>query len=126
MKNGLTLKLDTSKTGIEAIFRPYQIEMIKIVIASKEIGSAAIAKKVCDIEGIKISRAMTIQFMNSLVDHELAFFREVSGKGGYGKLYRIPFSIEEFNNKIVEMFCLKMLEAFPEIEWLKTIWEVNR
>ena len=123
MKNGLTLKLDTSKTGIDAIFKPYQIEAIKIVIDSKEIGSGALHKKINEHEGIKISRAMTIQFMNALVDQELAFFREVPGKGGYGKLYRIPFPLEEFNEIVVKMFCLKLSEAFPDIEWLKTIWE---
>ena len=126
MKNGLTLKVNTSKNGIEAIFRPYQTVAIGIVIDSKEIGSRALHKKINEFKGIKISRAMTIQFMNSLVDHELAFFKEVPGKGGYGKLYRIPFTLEEFNNKIVEIFCLKMHEAFPEIEWLKTVWIVNQ
>jgi len=123
MKNGLTLKVVTNKSGIDAVFRPYQIETIKIVIDSKEIGSGALHKQVNEIEGIRISRAMIIQFMNTLVDQDLAFFREVPGKGGYGKLYRIPFPFEEFSENVVKLFCLKLSEAFPDIDWLKTIWE---
>lgn len=110
MKNGLTLKVNTNKNGINAIFKPYQIEAIKIVIDSKEIGSRALYKKINEIEGVHISRAMTIQFMNLLVDHELAFFREEPGKGGYGKLYRIPFPLEEFNDMIVKLFLDKIRE----------------
>jgi len=123
MKNGLTLRLDTSKKGIRAVFKPWQNEAVNLLLEANEEHSSAEMHFRLTNQDFKISRASVIFFLNGLVLAKLATFREQSSKGGYKRIYKIVETREEFNNKIVEIFCLKMLEAFPDIEWLKTIWE---
>jgi len=126
MRNGLTLRLDTRKNGIDAVFKPWQYGAVNILLEANEEHSSAEMLFRLTNQDFKISRASVIFFLNRLVLAKLATFREMSSKGGYKRLYKIAETREEFNNKIVEIFCLKMLEAFPDIEWLKTIWIVNQ
>ena len=126
MKSSLTLRLDTSKKGIEAVFKPWQYRAVNFLLeAHEEHSSAEMHKKLIKFDYV-ISRASVIFFMNGLVLAKLATFREQSSKGGYKRIYKIAETREEFNNRIVEIFCLKMYEAFPDIEWLKTVWIVNQ
>lgn len=122
MKPILMLRLDTRKSGIDAVFKPYQVGIIQHLVDDGEHGSGLMYKKLLK-DGIKISRASVIFFMDSLVAQGLATFREVSGKGGYGKIYKPKYGEGEFNEEIVKIFMLKLNEAFPYIEFLKTVWE---
>ena len=125
MKNGLTLRLDTSKNGIEAVFKPWQNEAVNILLEAQEEHSSAEMLFRLTNRDIKISRASVINFLDALSSLGLATMREESSKGGYKRIYKIADTREEFNNRIVTIFCLKLYEAFPDIEWLKTIWAVQ-
>ena len=126
MRNGLTLRLDTSKSGINAVFKPWQYEAVEILLEANEEHSSNEMHMRLMNRDFKISRASVIFFLNGLVLAKLATFREESSKGGYKRIYKIAETREEFNNRIVETFCLKLHEAFPEIDWLKTVWIVNK
>ena len=118
MKNGLTLKLDTRKNGIDAVFKPWQYEAVLALLdKNTEYSSREMHLELLRIK-FKISRASVIFFLNGLVLAKLATFREESAKGGYKRIYKIAETREEFNDKIVKIFCQKMHEAFPEIDWL--------
>lgn len=121
MKNGLTLKLDTSKTGINAVFKPWQNEIVNLLLEAHEEHSSNEMHTRLRAREFDISRASVINFLNALVSWNFATFREQSSKGGYKRIYKIAESRMEFNNRIAEIFCQKMHEAFPEIEWLKTV-----
>jgi len=123
MKNGLTLRLDTSKNGIEAVFKPWQNGAVNILLEANEEHSSAEMLFRLTNRDFKISRASVIHFLDGLFIAGLATRREKSSKGGYKGIYKIAETREEFNDKIVKIFCQKMHEAFPEIDWLKIIWE---
>ena len=122
MKNGFTLRLDTSKKGIEAVFKPWQTEAVNILLEANEEHSSNEMHMRLKNRDIKISRASVIFFLNGLVIAKLATMREESSKGGYKRIYKIADTREDFNDKIVKIFCQTMHEAFPEVEWLKTLW----
>jgi len=123
MRNGLTLRLDTSKEGIEAVFKPWQYGAVEILLeANEEHSSNEMHTRLLNRD-FKISRASVIFFLNGLVLAKLATFREESSKGGYKRIYKIPLTRTMFNDQIVNIFCQKLYEAFPDIEWLKEIWE---
>ena len=118
MRNGLTLRLDTSKEGIEAVFRPWQNEAVNLLVEAHEEHSSSEMHMRLRAREHDISRASVINFLNGLVLLKLVIYRKVSGKGGFKGIYKIAETREEFNDKIVKIFCQKMHEAFPEIDWL--------
>jgi len=125
MRNGLTLRLDTSKKGREAVFKPWQNEAVNLLLEAHEEHSSNEMHMRLRARDHDISRASVINFLDGLSEANLATKREESSKGGYKGIYQIAETREEFNNRIVEIFCMKMIEAFPDIEWLKEIWEVE-
>ena len=122
MRSSLTLRLDTSKTGIDAIFKPWQFEAVNILLEANEEHSSNEMHTRLTNRDFKISRASVIFFLNGLVIAKLATFREQSSKGGYKRIYQIAETREEFNNRIINIFGQKMHEAFPDSEWLKEVW----
>ena len=123
MRNGLNLRLDTRKKGIEAIFKLWQNEAVNILLEAQEEHSSNEMHTRLRAREYDISRASVINFLNGLSIAGLAEKREQSSKGGYKGIYKIAETREEFNDKIVNIFCQKLYEAFPNIEWLKEIWE---
>ena len=126
MRNGLTLRLDTSKNGIDAVFKPWQYGAVNILLEDNEEHSSAEMLFRLTNRDFKISRASVIFFLNGLVLAKLATFREQSSKGGYKRIYKIAETREDFNYKIVEIFCQKMHEAFPDVEWLKNLFREEK
>lgn len=118
MKKGLTLRLDTSKTGINAVFKPWQNEAVNLLLEAQEEYSSAEMHMALSSQGIKISRASVIFFLNGLVLARLATFREESSKGGYKRIYKIAETTQDFNARVVDIFLVTLHEAFPEVEWL--------
>jgi len=110
MKNGLTLRLDTSKNGIEAVFKPWQNGAVNILLEANEEHSSAEMLFRLKNRDFKISRASVIHFLDGLFIAGLATRREKSSKGGYKGIYKIAETREEFNTKIENIFLDKMLE----------------
>ena len=126
MKNGLTLKVDTSKIGIDAVFRPWQYEAVNLLFEANEEHSSNEMHMRLRSRGFDISRASVINFLYGLSDQGLATRREESAKGGYKGIYQITDSRFDFNDKIIKKICVTLHEAFPGHEWLKEIWEEER
>ena len=110
MRNGLILRLDTSKKGIETVFRPWQNEAVNLLVEAHEEHSSAEMLFRLTKQDFNISRASVINFMNGLVLLKLVIYREVTGKGGFRGIYKISRTRAEFNDKIENIFLDKMLE----------------
>lgn len=113
------MKLDTKLEGLGAIWKPYEIKSIDILLShEKRQSSGEVWLKVLE-SGIKISRASVIFFLNRLVDEGLADFTEETGKGGYHKLYGlIADDRYELGSIIIDRFLYKLWETFPESDKL--------
>ena len=117
MKNGLTLRLDTSKKGIEAVFKPWQYGAVNILLeANEEHSSNEMHTRLISRDFI-ISRASVINFLNGLVFAKLATFREESSKGGYKRIYKIAEKGHDFNARVIDIFLVKLHEAFPSFKF---------
>ena len=123
MKKEYALRLYTNRDGIEAVFKLWQNETVNILLEANEEHSSNEMHTRLRARDHDISRASVINFLNGLSKANLVTKREESAKGGYKGIYQITDSRHWFDDKVVKIFCLKMFEAFPTIEWLKDIWE---
>ena len=57
MRNGLTLRLNTSKDGIDAVFKPWQYGAVELLLEANEEHSSAEMLFRLTNQGFKISRS---------------------------------------------------------------------
>lgn len=114
-------KIETGKTGIEAVMKPYQYEIItKILNLGTGITTGEMhihLKKV----GIKISRASVITFLQKLEENGIVQFSEESGKGGMRRVYSKLLDFEEILKNMVDGVLNTILSAFPNGDYIKYI-----
>lgn len=120
------MKLETEIEGLLAIWRPYQIHIIEILLSVKNyrFSSGEVWKKTNARLGPddSISRASVIIFLNGLVQDGIADYTEETGKGGYRKMYKmIPETRTELTDQIVDKFLFQLYKIFPEHEKLKEL-----
>jgi hypothetical protein len=84
----MNLNLDLSETGLGMFFKPYQISSLELLWSSEEILSS---RQVWEQVNMRlpgsISRASIINFLNASVENGLLDYVEITGKGGYRRLY---------------------------------------
>jgi Fe2+ or Zn2+ uptake regulation protein len=83
-----SLKLDLSEIGMKMFFKSYQIAVLDVLFDNPDgLNSRQVWQKTNEAIPNTISRASIINFLNSLVDLEVLEYKEVSGKGGYQRIY---------------------------------------
>lgn len=88
-----SLKLDLSETGMKMFFKPYQIAVLEVLFQNPDgLNSRQVWQKTNEKIPNTISRASIINFLNSLADLEILEYKEVSGKGGYRRIYWHQYS----------------------------------
>ena len=116
------MKLDTTKQGINAVWKNYEAEAISYLLNMGEKGanSGAVFKHVLfmlEQAGGTISRASVIFFLNRLVSDGLANFTTRTGKGGYHRVYSlIDRTRTAFDASVIDKFLYKLWETYPENE----------
>ncbi|GAH31470.1 unnamed protein product, partial [marine sediment metagenome] len=120
-KKGWTMKL--AHEGFNILFADYEKAIIDLMLADplKAWGSSAMHKAV-RAQGIDISRASVIFYMNFLVDEGIAGFESATGKGGHHRLYSIPRTEDEVKNLIM----IKLLEGLGEALDVDMTWALER
>ncbi len=89
----MDLNLDLSETGLAMFFKPYQVASLVLLWNSDEnLSSRQVWEQVYEQLPGTISRASIINFLNASVDNGLLDFIEVTGKGGYRRLYSSKLS----------------------------------
>jgi len=114
------MKLDTSKPGLTAIFKTWQVPLVEKLLEGQPMISLEAYKFLeehdimADQKGRgTVSRASVINFLNSLVDQRLLDYDLETGKGGHRRVYRVILTREAFAHKIMGAFVEKLREAFP-------------
>jgi len=116
------MKLDTAKSGLEAVFREYEIQALNYLFSVKKpTGSGKVwtwineGSKWGQKPGNSISRASVILFLNRLVDEDLLAWKDATGKGGHHRLYVMELSRPEFAKKVIDKF-LNTLKTIKDQE----------
>jgi Fe2+ or Zn2+ uptake regulation protein len=99
----MDLNLDLSETGLEMFFKPYQIVSLDILWNSEEhLSSRQVWERANEQLSGTISRASIINFLNASVENGLLNYVEITGKGGYRRLYSSKLSKPETSTFLVE------------------------
>jgi Fe2+ or Zn2+ uptake regulation protein len=100
----MSLSLDLSETGLGMFFKPYQVLSLGILWNSEDrYSSRQVWEQVNQqLEGT-ISRASVINFLNDSVENGLLDFVEITGKGGYRRLYSSKLSKPETSQFLAEL-----------------------
>jgi len=102
------MKFDCEKKGLLTVFKPYQVEALKLVYENPEgYGSGKIWELCNERLPSPISRASYIFFSNDMVDDKVFTFRDRTGKGGHHRIYTPAFPtlgecLEYLRKKIIE------------------------
>ena len=120
----------TFKSGLETIFRDYQILSMKYLWGKKDKGAGSgevwlNVNKSLKEKGKEISRASIIFFLNDMVDHDILEYVEESGKGGYHRIYAPVYDEMGFREHLAKMLISKLRRDFPE-ETKTAIWKLQR
>jgi hypothetical protein len=117
------MKMDTNKDGLARIWNEYQQRTIFLLISRNNWNSGDIHAKL-EFEGIVVSRASVINFLNSLVDEGLVIFVEETGKGGHRKIYSlVEQHPRDFFNAVIDKFLYALWETFPDSKMSDVIKE---
>ena len=92
----MDLNLNLSETGMEMFFKPYQIASLELLWNNEEtLSSRQVWEQVNEELPGTISRASIINFLNASVENGLLNYTEITGKGGYRRLYSSKMSKPE-------------------------------
>lgn len=125
MIHGLTYNLDGQ--GLETIFRSWQIEVFETLWKNPELSSRQVFDDVSRVliasDGGTISRASVINFLNDMVNQKFLDYREISGKGGYKRIYRVNDKSRDEETFRVTLARLIMRHVSHEIIDMKFTWD---
>lgn len=106
----MDLTLDLSETGLEMFFKPYQIASLELLWTTEEtLSSRQVWEKVNEILPGTISRASIINFLNASVETGLLDYVEITGKGGYRRLYSSKMDKVSTSSYLAETVKSKLL-----------------
>jgi len=110
----MSLKMDTSRTGLEMFFKPWQVQALKHLqqihpkgANSREVHRAVSGKTV-------ISRTSIIIFLNRCVDDGLMSFTEATGKGGHHRVYKLPVTGRGLKDQLAGQVIRFLKLEFPD------------
>lgn len=109
----MPLSLETDKQGFEMFFKPWQIEALRVLWSHSEGANSATVWKQVN-ENTLISRASIINYLNDMVDEGILNYTEVSGKGGYHRVYQLDLTETQLREHLVKLFTAKLLKEYPE------------
>jgi hypothetical protein len=118
---GTVWKIDTTRRGIEAVFRSYQWEIITEIQKDEKAWTTKEMYIHVNDKGNKISRASVINFLELLALNGIVTRTEKSGKGGMKGVFSKHLDYPQLVSRITNDLILTLIEAFPDSDYLKFI-----
>ena len=114
----MNLKMDLSRSGLNMFFKDYQEKAMRHLwelsgegASSREVWEAV---NVGSVGRDMISRASIINFLNDMVDEGVVQYHEITGKGGYRRIYRSETGESGFKSHVAELVLCKLISSFPD------------
>ena len=114
-------KINTGKTGIDAVLKPYQLALIEYVIHCEKGVISSDAHANLEFQGHQISRASVINYLKKLASAGIIDASESTGKGGYRGVYAARLSFPEIIQKITQDILSSLRTAFPDSAYLSEL-----
>jgi len=115
--------LDTSKEGLQTLFKPYEVALLLHIwesnIEERTSISSGQAYRFLQQTGesdLMMSRASVIVFLNKMVEEGVLEYEEKTGKGGRHRVYYPKMDRKQFARHVVETITNKLDEVFPEAQ----------
>jgi hypothetical protein len=110
------LEYDTSKTGLNAVLRGWQLTAMEVVWGSPDGAKSRVVHEKVNrmLDGETISRASVINFLEAMREREVLSGEEATGKGGYHWVYYPKLDEVGFRKYVVEKMIKSLMENFPE------------
>ena len=122
----LNFKFNPAEQGLRKVLKKYEVLALSYQWKVGEQGANsrsvtnAVNEQLSDIE--KVSRASIILFLNRMVDQGVLGFHDITGKGGYQRVYYPLMDEKEYVKNIAIVSIESLLMDFPE-ETLKVLVE---
>ena len=114
----MTLTFNPAGEGLSKVLKEYQIEALRIIWARGEggVGSSEVWQQANEaLKGIRtISRASIINFLNAMVDEGVLNYSDITGKGGYRRIYSPKLDEAGFRKHIASKVMSSLMRDFPE------------
>jgi hypothetical protein len=110
----MPLHIDTSKTGLEMFFKPWQIQALDhLYIIHPQGANCAAVHKVVNGK-TKISRTSVFNFLNYCVNEGLMTYDLTTGRGGSHRIYTLTITEKDLLEHLTEETLRFLMKEFPE------------
>ncbi len=120
----MPLKMDTSRTGLEMFFKPWQVHALKHLqdihprgANSREVHQTVSGKTV-------ISRTSIIIFLNKCVNDGLMTYTTATAKGGHHRVYKLAVAERGLGDHLAGQVIRFLRWEYPE-ETRRTLKQLN-
>ena len=117
------MKFDTSKRGLQTLFKPYQVALLVHIWESNieertsiSSGQAYRFLQQTSESDLMVSRASVIVFLNKMVEEGVLEYEEKTGKGGIHRVYFPKMNRDQFAQHVIEAITRKLAEIFPSVQ----------
>jgi len=110
----MPLTIDTSKTGLEMFFKPYQVRALNHLQTIHPQGANCSAVHKVVNEKTTISRPSVFNFLNYCVDEGLMTYDMTPGRGGSHRIYTLTITEKDLLEHLTEETLRFLMKEFPE------------
>jgi hypothetical protein len=116
------MKFDTSKEGLQTLFKPYQASLMEYIWEiNKNERTGVISREAHQYlldtgdSELKKSRASVIFFLDDMVEEGVLEFETETGKGGVHRVYFPAMKPKEFETYLSKAIMEKLKQVFASI-----------
>ena len=110
----MPLKMDTSRTGLEMFFKPWQVQAMDHLQDIHPRGANSREVHVAVSRKTVISRTSIIIFLNHCVDDGLMTYTSATAKGGHHRVYRLAVAERGLRDHIAGQVIRYLKWEYPE------------
>ena len=110
----MPIQMDTSKTGLEMFFKPYQVHALNHLDTIHPRGANSRTVYTAVNQQTNISRASIINFLNAAADEGILTYTTTTGKGGHQRVYTLAHPGGLLKTYLAEKVLRMLLREYPE------------
>lgn len=110
----MSLQIDTSKTGLEMFFKPWQIQALDHLQTIRPQGANSGAVHRAVHKKYNIARSSIFNFLNFCVDEGFLAATSTTCRGGYQRIFTLTITEKGLLEHLTEETLRFLMKEFPE------------